>query len=201
MARFAIASIFALLSSPVQAFAPVASVSKAPSVVGPALRALPEALDNIQHVVQSSDILLSKADVGELAKSAGIVLLFGGGLIPAAIAANKAMIGTLSGNRAGGDDRLNYVADSGASGPALPGQALLFASEKIPLVDIIAIMGRIQGYESLADWKSLPSTEQSAKVMWLPRAMYKANIRKAKFTGWPVDPKTGGKLVDVIFKN
>ena len=97
-------------------------------------------------MVQSSDILLSKADVGELAKSAGIVLLFGGGLIPAAIAANKAMIGTLSGNRAGGDDRLNYVADSGASGPALPGQALLFASEKIPLVDIIAIMGRIQGY-------------------------------------------------------
>ena len=37
--------------------------------------------------------------------------------------------------------------------------------------------------------------------MWLPRAMYKANIRKAKVTGWPVDPKTGGKLVDVIFKN
>jgi len=154
-----------------------------------------QALDSINQITQSSNILLSKVtseNYGEVAKSVIIVLLVGGGLIPAAIAANKSLIGTLSGKRAGGDDdRSNYVSESGASGPALPGQALLFASEKIPLVDIIAIMGRISSYESIADWRNLPSTKQSANVFWLPRKMYKENMRNAKFVGWPTDPKTG----------
>lgn len=193
MVKFAVSATLLLLAASVQAFAPVAPVSKALSATSNTpLRALPETLESIQHVAQSSDILLSMDEkLGQTIKSIFIVLLFGGGLIPAAIAANQAMIGTLSGNRAGGDDRTNYVADSAAAGPALPGQALLFASEEIPLVDIIAIMGRIQSYESIADWKKLPSTEQAANVMWLPRKQFKENIRNAKFNGWPVDPKTG----------
>jgi len=175
-----------LLSSS-NAFAPIASTPR--HSVGP-LNALPE----IDSLIQSSNVLLSQVtsdDYGELAKSVVIVLLFGGGLIPAAIAANQAMIGTLRGKRAGGDDGSPYISDSGATGPALPGQALLFASDEIPLVDVIAILGRIQNADTMADWKNLPSTKTAASVMWLTRATYKANIRKAKFNGWPVDPSTG----------
>jgi len=193
MFQYSFAALAILISS-ANAFAPISSRSFSAQK---GLSAIPEtlqALDTITQVTQSSDILLSKVspeDYGDVLKSVVIVLLVGGGLIPAAIAANKSMIGTLGGKRAGGDDGSNYVAESGASGPALPGQALLFASEKIPLVDIIAIMGRIKGYESIADWKNLPSTQQSANVFWLPRALYKENIRKRKFMGWPVDPQTG----------
>jgi hypothetical protein len=181
----------------VSAFVPSMGTTRAStrSVAPPALNAAPEIFQALESTVQSSDLVLNKVtteDFGELAKSFFIVLLFGGGLIPAAIAANKSMIGTLSGKRAGGDDdRSKYVMESGASGPELPGQTLMFASEKIPLVDVIAIMGRIQGYQSIADWRNLPSTERSPNVMWLPRDMFKENIRKAKFLGWPVDPVTG----------
>jgi len=136
-------------------------------------------------------ILGEGSKYGEVVKSAFIVLLFGGGLIPAAIAANQAMIGTLRGARRGGDEGNDYIEDSGASGPPLPGQVLLFASEEVKLVDVIAILGRIQSAEKLCDWRTLPSTVQAPNVQWLPRDIYKANIRKAKFTGWPVDPSTG----------
>ena len=118
-------------------------------------------------------------------------------IIPAAIAANKSLLGTLQGKRSGGDDaNSDYITSSGASGPALPGSALLFASETIPLVDIIAILGRIDGANSIADWKNLPSTKiegvsPTNPVMWLPRAMFKENIRKARFNGWPMDANTG----------
>ena len=194
MARFEFYPFLILLFSQVQAFAPL-SGSRAPSVAAPPLRAIPESFESMQRVVESSNVLLGMDEkMGEFAKSAIIALAFGGGLIPAAIAANKAMIGTLSGTRAGGDDDSDYVSDSGASGPALPGQALLFASENIPLVDIVAVMGRIKDTETMADWRNLPSTASAPNVMWLPRAMFKQNIRKAKFTGWPVDPKTGGKF-------
>jgi len=185
---------FAILISSANAFAPISSRSFSAQK---GLSAIPESLqvlDTVTQITQSSDILLSKVspeDYGDVMKSVVIVLLVGGGLIPAAIVANKSMIGTLSGKRSGGDGRSNYVADSGASGPALPGQALIFASEKIPLVDIIAIMGRINGYGSIADWKNLPSTKQSANVFWLPRDLYKENVRNLKFLGWPVDPQTG----------
>ncbi len=190
-----------LLSTAANAFAPAPTASRVnvgrvskPST-STALPAVPDfAGTDMNNMIQSSNMLLSGVtgdDFGELAKSVVIVLLFGGGLIPAAIAANKAMVGTLQGKRRGGDSGDDYVTDSGASGPPLPGQALLFASETVPLVDIIAIMGRIESAEKLCDWRNLPSTEQSPNVMWLPRDMYKANIRKAKFNGWPVDPATG----------
>lgn len=181
-------SLFLLCIASASAFAPA---SRGFSPRTQQMSALPEPAsltENMESLVQSSDILMSKVeDYGEVVKSVLIVLLFGGGLIPAAIAANKSMISTLSGNRAGGDDRKNYVVDSGASGPPLKGQALIFANEEIPLVDIIAIIGRIQGYQSIADWKNLPSTQQAENVMWLPRDMFKENIRKAKFLGWPTD--------------
>jgi len=147
---------------------------------------------------------------GELAKSIGIPLLFGGGLIPAAIIANKSMVGTLMKKRPEKPDltdieketyldptfgQADYVESSGATGKNLPGSGLLFAPEPIPLSDIIAIVGRMDGNAaSVADWGNLPSTKlpnvsQTNPPMWLPRATFKANIRKAKFQGWPLDDK------------
>ena len=89
----------------------------------------------------------------------------------------------------------DYIESSGATGKSLPGSGLLFAPEPIPLADIVAIVGRMNGdVGSVADWSNLPSTKlpnvsQTNPPMWLPRATFKANIRKAKFQGWPVDDK------------
>lgn len=196
--RSSVATIIVALITSAHAFAPLAPIPRVSSETASSLNALPGVTESIQPLIDSSDILLSKFSpdkIGELTKSIFIVLLFGGGLIPASIAANKSLIGTLKGKRAGGDDGVIYVEDSGAAGPALQGQALLFASEKIPLVDIIAIIGRIQDYNSIADWRNLKTTEQAANVMWLPRKEFKENIRNAKFIGWPVDPKTGGEHI------
>ena len=67
----------------------------------------------------------------------------------------------------------------------MPLSSLLFAAEKIPLVDIVAILGRIDGVNSIADWKNLPSTKlpnvsTKSPPQWLPRKAFKVNIRKAK---------------------
>jgi len=89
----------------------------------------------------------------------------------------------------------DYVESSGATGKNLPGSSLLFAPEPIPLADIAAIVGRMGGdVGSVADWSNLPSTKlpnvsQTNPPMWLPRATFKANIRAAKFQGWPLDDK------------
>ena len=89
----------------------------------------------------------------------------------------------------------DYIESSGATGKSLPGSGLLFAPEAIPLADIVAIVGRMNGdVGSVADWSDLPSTKlpnvsKTNPPMWLPRATFKANIRKAKFQGWPVDDK------------
>lgn len=157
--------------------------------------------------ITSSNMLLSeftKETLGEAAKSLVIILAFGGGLIPAAIAANKSLVGTLSGKRRGGEEgsTAEYITDSGATGPEIPNSFLLFASEKIPLVDIIAIIGRIGNTDSIADWRNLPSTKDSSPtnpVMWLPRKMFKENVRSSKFLGWPVDENgepIGGKELE-----
>lgn len=174
----------------------------APAPMATTRGASKSALSVLPTPLETSDMLLSVSseDYRELAKSTIIVLLFGGGLIPAAIAANKSMVGTLTG-KAKSDP--NYIAESDASGPALPGQALLFANESIPLVDVIAIMGRIRGTDSIANWTKLPSTEQAPNVMWLPRAMFKENIRNSKFTSWPVDKNgepIGGKELEKMEK-
>ncbi len=60
------------------------------------LRALPDASEWL-----STSFLLSESekDYGELIKSAAIVLTLGGGLIPATISANSAMMKTLSGRK------------------------------------------------------------------------------------------------------
>ena len=44
---------------------------------------------------RSTTQIAADVGAGEIAKSIGIPLLFGGGLIPAAIIANKSMVGTL----------------------------------------------------------------------------------------------------------
>jgi hypothetical protein len=161
------------------------------------------------------------SDMGEVLKTVAIVLTLGGGLIPATISANRQMIQALSGRKGynngepvAEDDPNNtfdptagkgvnpalrqYVIDSGASGPSLPKQRLLFAADKIPLVDIIAVLGRISDTNSIVEWKNLPSATRSGTVansanppMWLPRNAFKVLIRQAKFVAWPNDPKTG----------
>jgi len=161
-----------------------------------------------------SSMLVSEKDYGELFKTAAIVVTLGGGLIPATISANSAMFKTLSGKKDAQEEIANakpgesfdptigetkyrrYVDDSGAEGPLLPFSSLLFAAEKIPLVDIIAILGRIESVDSIADWSNLPSTRlpnvsKTDPPQWLPRRAFKVNVRKAKFKGWPNDPKTG----------
>lgn len=175
-------------------------------------------------VADTTDVssAVAEKDYGEVAKSILIALAFGGGLIPAAIGANSAMISTLSGKpqvdevstksreelqqilREGKslDPTIletkyrQYVADSGATGPTLPGSFLLFASEKIPTADIVAVLGRISDVDSIVDWSNLPSTKlpnvsKTDPPMYLPRRAFKVYIRKAKFLGWPNDPKTG----------
>jgi hypothetical protein len=88
-----------------------------------------------------------------------------------------------------------YVISSGATGPELANSQFLFSADDIPLVDIIAILGRIDDVDSVADWNDLPSTKRgntsSNPPMWLPRKAFKVNIRKNNFLGWPNDPKTG----------
>jgi hypothetical protein len=89
-----------------------------------------------------------------------------------------------------------YVISSGATGPELANSQFLFSADDIPLVDIIAILGRIDDVDSVADWNDLPSTKRGTEIssnppMWLPRKAFKVNIRKNKFLGWPDDPKTG----------
>jgi len=165
-----------------------------------------------------SSVLMSKVsfdDFKELSKSIFIVLLFGGGLIPAAISANKAMFGTIAGTRRGGDPddddgqpsatsldpyrrkgipKTPYITNSQAQGPPVPLSSLLFSKEDIPLVDVIAVVGRLPSLDAVADWKNLPSTtlpnvNKNNPPMWLPRATFKQNVRNAKFVGWPVDSK------------
>ncbi len=158
-------------------------------------------------------------DYGEVFKTVAIALTLGGGLIPALITANSQMIKTLSGRKGDepekesdldpnntfdptiADMKTNakyrqYVTDSGASGPEIPNKAFLFAADRIPVADVVAVLGRIQSVESIADWRNLPSTRRgevvgSSPPMWLPRKAFKVNIRKAPWIGWPTDPKTG----------
>jgi len=176
----------------------------------------------------SSTLTLGMSDdMGSLIKYVVIVAAFGGGLIPAALAGNKSMFETLAGKRRGGeqdastvedfDPKTNmdptimdtknraYVESSGATGPELSGAALLFPNEPIPLVDVIAIMGRIQTVNSLCDWKNLPSAKlpnvsSTNPPTWLPRAAFKVNMRKAKFNSWPLDPNTGEPVGGIELK-
>lgn len=89
-----------------------------------------------------------------------------------------------------------YVIDSGATGPELPNSPLLFTADPIPIADIVAVLGRIEDKDSLANWRELPSATRGESTgaeppMWLPRKAFKVQIRKNKFLGWPNDPKTG----------
>uniref|UniRef100_A0A6T8H6Q2 Uncharacterized protein n=1 Tax=Proboscia inermis TaxID=420281 RepID=A0A6T8H6Q2_9STRA len=174
----------------------------------------------ITDAPSSSGILLSKIesvdDIKEVAKAGIIILTFGGGLIPAAIAANKALLNTFAGGQSkpkdleeGVDSSTSldpyerqgkigeYIESSGASGPLLPGSQFIFGkSADIPLADVVAVVGRIKDVNSIADWENLPSTKlegvsETNPPMWLPRATFKANVRKAKFQQWPQDAKTG----------
>ena len=165
----------------------------------------------------SSNLMLAaeEKDMSEFYKSAAIVLVLGGGLIPATIAANIAMFKTMSGKKEKVEEDVSnvkpgetfdptifeqkyrkYVSDSGAGGPNLALSTLLFASEPIKVADIVAILGRIKDVNSICDWNNLPSTQMpnvsmSEPPMWLPRKAFKVYIRKAKWLGWPTDPKSG----------
>jgi hypothetical protein len=166
--------------------------------------------------METTDIILADKDYGEAVKTVAITLTLGGGLIPALIGANKAMVKTLAGKKDAEEEEApknikpgesfvptlmetkyrRYVEDSGATGPELPFASVLFASERVPLADIVAILGRIGDVNTLADWRNLPSTKMpnvslTAPPMWLPRRAFKVNVRKANFLGWPNDPKTG----------
>lgn len=166
--------------------------------------------------------LVQEGDTSQITKSVVIGLVFGGGLIPAAINGNKEMINTLTGKRPlqqdAGDPKTSldptiaetkyrtYIEDSGASGPLLPAASILFSQEPIKLVDIIAIMGRIQDVNSLCDWKNLPSAKRdnvslTNPPLWLPRAAFKVNIRKSKqWYGWPLDATTGEPIGGVALQ-
>jgi len=144
----------------------------------------------------SSNMLLSISDFKALIKPGLIILVLGGGLIPATISANAAMGQALSGKRVDDDGNEIVAVPSTAEGPALPFSTLLLAADKVPLIEVVAIIGRISNVDSLADWKNLPSTKVPNAIdpnnppMWLPRSTYKENIRKARFQSWPLDPKT-----------
>ena len=77
----------------------------------------------------------------------------------------------------------------------MPFSFLLLQSDDVLLTDVIAIIGRLtDDVHSVANWKNLPSAKLEyaiSPILWLPRATFKQNIRKAKFRGWPKDPKTG----------
>jgi len=171
-----------------------------------------EGLNEVSNLSGNTGMILAEdlGKWGETMKSVLIVLLFGGGLIPAAIVANKSMLTTITGGKKEEVIRnpetsldptasvaKTYISSSGASGPTLPNSALIFATEDIPLADIIAISGRISNVNAVADWRNLPSTKVPGLVdvenppMWLPRATFKANIRAAKFKSWPTNPDTG----------
>jgi len=146
----------------------------------------------------------------ESGKSIFIVLLFGGGLIPATIAANSAMMDTLTNKRPEKKEitaeqkktyldptfgAADYIDASDAGGPVLAVSPLLFAPEDVRVADVCAVLGRIGDVNDVADWKNLPSTRLPGAVnpsnppMWLPRATFKANVRKNAFKGWPTDSK------------
>lgn len=167
----------------------------------------------------AADALADAKDYEEVYKTVAIALTLGGGLIPASISANQQMFKALSGRKGDqpeteaelnpnntfdptiADMKTNAkyrqcVMDSGASGPDIPNKAFLFAADRIPVADVVAVLGRIQNVESIADWRNLPSATRgeiagSTPPMWLPRKAFKVNIRKAPFIGWPTDPKTG----------
>jgi hypothetical protein len=177
---------------------------------------IPSSKRNMIGPMETTDIILADKDYGEAVKTVAIALTLGGGLIPALIGANKAMVKTLAGKKDAEEEEApknikpgesflptlmetkyrRYVEDSGATGPELPFASVLFASERVPLADIVAILGRIGDVNTLAYWRNLPSTKMpnvslTAPPMWLPRRAFKVNVRKAKFLGWPNDPKTG----------
>ena len=165
----------------------------------------------------------NEKDFGELGKGVAIALVLGGGLIPALIGANTQMISTLSGRKgvdlqkdddpnntfdpyvASGNTNVDqfreYVYDSNAAGPDLPKSELLFAQDRISLVDVVAVLGRIRSVESMnVDWKNLPSATRGGSMaadasnppMWLPRQAFKVAIRESpKWYGWPIDKRTG----------
>jgi hypothetical protein len=70
----------ALLVSSATAFAPPSSQISASTTTS---------------ATSTSTQIAADVSAGEIAKSVGIPLLFGGGLIPAAVIANKSMVGTL----------------------------------------------------------------------------------------------------------
>lgn len=176
---------------------------------------------SVADATASSSVVVgdSSEDYGEALKTVAIALTLGGGLIPALISANGGLIKALSGRKGDEPEKESdldpnntfdptifdmktngkyrkYVIDSGASGPDIPNKAFFFAADRIPLADVVAVLGRISSVESIADWKNLPSTKRgqvtgSTPPMWLPRKAFKVNIRKAPWIGWPTDPKTG----------
>jgi hypothetical protein len=192
------------------------------SIIDPMVSAATAALSTTSMSIADAAEAATTADPSnteEVLKTVAIALTLGGGLIPATISANQQMISALSGRKGYNDGKpmeeddpnntfdptagkginptlRQYVIDSGASGPPLPKKELLFAADNIPLVDVIAVLGRIKDTNSIVDWRSLPSatrpgTSTTNPPMWLPRNAFKVLIRQAKFVAWPTDPKTG----------
>ena len=177
-------------------------------------------MSRLQTKLQA-DLTFAVEKLPGMTKNIVICLAFGGGLIPAAIAANKSMMSTIMGTKGEAEVSKSsttnsltsldptsadnvYVRTSVASGPTLSVSPLLFSGD-VKLVDVVAVVGRITDVDSVADWSNLPSTRvpdlavPDKPPMWLPRATFKTNLRKAKFV-WPVDadgvPVGGQELYD-----
>jgi len=204
------ASSLLLMTMDVQSFVVVTSKSKHQkrSFSMPKSNQL-RSITGVPDIATSTSLSFNFDQMGELTKSIAIVAFLGGGLIPPAIAANKLMLGTILGQRAGGDDDSVAKVSTSASSvsPDIPNSKLLFAREPVKLADVVAIVGRIRDVQSVADWKNLPSAKRDNLVdpenppMWLPRGMFKDNIRNAKFVGWPVDPNTGEVVGGIELKS
>jgi hypothetical protein len=142
--------------------------------------------------METTYIILAYKDYGEAVKTVVIALPLGGGLVRALIGANKAMVKTLAGEKDAQEEEdpknikpgesfdptlmetryRRYVEDSGASGPSFPFNSVLLASQRTPLADIVAILGRIGDVNALADRSNLPSTKMpnvslTEPPMWL----------------------------------
>ena len=137
----------------------------------------------------------------EASKILVIFAAFGGGLIPACIAVNRSIIATLSGGKIREliDEQNNVISEGGTQDKTLDvvssikGQQFVetqTTGEKIfpftdaRVSDVETILKIIQDVDSFAKWKDLPSTKVPNLVnpdsppMWLPRATFKANMRK-----------------------
>jgi hypothetical protein len=149
--------------------------------------AMPSKRNMICPMETTTDIILADKDYGEAVKTVVIALTLGGGLIPALIGANKAMVKILAGEKdsekeedpknikPGESFDPSYIYGNKVSqiyrglGRYWTELSLCLRAVCIrthPLADIVAILGRIGDVNTLADWRKLPSTKMPNGVLF-----------------------------------